>query len=390
MSMQRWDAIGGVLKRRGHPSIVPPTAKAAGKLLRAELDAFQGVAGRLLRVEADAVQNQAGQLLRAEMSNPPQANITSVPLSSFSQSGDTFTVALSRLTSPTIVDLEGTTQFGNDFAQGDTSMLYSGNIIGYTNGTIEMTPSSSTHASTVNAQVAANSGTVQETIIRLGRGSSQATTAYMGANIQATTQGHIYNGLKIYYCTDAVVENLSIIGIPGSSGAPPGETFALNNYRSTNTTVRNVIVDGRGVMAAGMGSNYCQTILVQNSTFANSSHGAGITHYLSADPTYENVTLDGNHLYGINCEKVTGTVTVSNCTFKNTGVAHMCVDTDGASAVVNIYDPIFDGPKFTIKRHNNYAYPPVATPPANQQKISDFHIFQNGVEVTSTVLQIVT
>jgi len=388
--MQRWDAIGGVLKRRGHPSIVPVTAKAAGKLLRVELDAFQGVAGKLLRAELDAVTNQNGVLLRAEIGTPPTADIVSVPLSSFQQPGDTFQVALSRLTSPTIVDLEGTTQFGTDFAQGDTSMLYYGNVIGYTNGTIEMTPGSSTHASTVNAQVAANTGTVQETLVRLGRGTSAATTPYMGASIIATNQGHIYNGVKIYYGTNAVVENMSIIGIQGTSGAPPGETFALNNYHSNNTTVRNIIVDGLGVMSAGMGSNYCNGILVQNSTFANSGKGAGITHYESSNPTYEGCTLDNNHLYGINCEKVTGTITVSNCTFRNTGVAHMCVDTDGPSAVVNIYDPIFDGPKFTIKRHNNYAYPPVASPPPNQQKVSDFHIFRNGVEVTSTVLQVVT
>lgn len=390
--MQRWDAIGGVLKRRGHPSIVPPTAKAAGKLLRAELDAFQGVGGRLLRAELNAVQNQAGQLLRAELDAVQPSNITSVPLSSFQQNGDTFEVALTRLTTPTIVDLEGTTQSFSDFDQGGNVYgVYSPNVIGFTNGALQMVPSSSTHAAAVNAQ--GNGTTVQETLLRLGRGGGTVTTPYMGADLIGTTQGHIYNGVVIYLSTNAVIENCSFYGIPGSASAPPGETFSINNYKSTGTIIRNVLVDGQGLAASGTGNNACTTILVQNSTFKNMGHGHGVAHYQSSDITYQGCQFLNNRNAGANFEKCFGTLTLQNCTFSG-NERNMIVDTDGTSAVVNIYDPIWDGmntgTKFQVLVHTRYAYPPVASPPLNQQNPADIHLFQNGVEVSATKLQIVS
>jgi hypothetical protein len=374
--------------------MIPPGAKSAGRVHRVELDAG-GVnpAGQLYRAELDALTNNAGQLFRAEASIPTQANITSVPLSSFRQSGDTFEVALTRPTADTIVDLEGTTQVFADFNEGYLDGIYQPHIIGFTNGTLEMTPNTSTYAAAVNAQ--GSGTTVAETLIRLGRGSSSATNgAYFSATLQGTSQGHIYNGLVVYYCTNAIVENCSFLAIPGSASAPPGETFPLNNYLSNNTTIRNIMIDGQGVSATGIGHNSANGILVQNSTFQNMGHGAGVSHYQCTNIQYENCTFQNNHSAGANFEKNNSTtINMISCTFHNNG-HNMIVDTDGTSSVVNIYDPIWDGMnsgvKFQVCVHTNYAYPPVANPPLNKQNPSDIHLFINGVDVTSTMLQIVT
>ncbi|MFE4469565.1 right-handed parallel beta-helix repeat-containing protein [Leifsonia sp. NPDC056824] len=394
--LQRWDLINGVLTRRGHTSIIPGVVQhSAGILRRAELSAPGVVAaadGILYRAELNAAGINDGRLYRAELDTPVQATITSVPLSSFRQSGDTFEVALTRPATDTIVDLEGTTQVFADFNEGYYDGIYQPHIIGFTNGTLEMSPNTSSYASAVNAQT---TGTVAETLIRLGRGGGTYTNgAYFGATLQGTAQGHIYNGLVVYYCTNAIVENCSFLAIPGASSAPPGETFPINNYLSNNTTIRNVLVDGQGASATGIGHNQANGILVQNSTFQNMGHGAGVSQYECTNITYENCTFQNNHSAGANFEKNNATsITMVGCTFHNNG-HNMIVDTDGSSSIVKIYDPIWDGMNsgvpFKVCVHSTYAYPPVANPPANKQLPSDIHLYIGGVDVTATKLQVTT
>ncbi|MGN7799045.1 right-handed parallel beta-helix repeat-containing protein [Leifsonia sp. 22587] len=336
-------------------------------------------------------------LVKTQTTAPPPQPPATVKLSTFAQSGDSFLQALGRLSSDTVVDLEGTVQTVNGFTQGRGSDgksgygIYNNKVIGFYNGTVSMVPGSSTDAATINALVTGDTNNFS--LMRLGRGGSQATTPYFSGTLASTNQGSNYNGLILYYATNATVENSTILGFQGSSGFPPGETFPLNNYHSVNTLIRWVTVDGQGIGASGLGNNYCTSPLVQDSTFKNMGYGAGVTHYLTTDPTYERCTFSGNHLYGANFEKVSGTITLRNCTFSNNRYP-MCVDTDGTSAVVNVYDPIWDGMNsgvpFKILRHNTYAFPAGNPSPPNKQNVSDFHIFQNGVEVTSSVLQVVT
>lgn len=353
--------------------------------------------------------------------------VPTVKISSFAQPGDTLRQALGRLTTDTVVDLEGNNYQDPDFTMGGptgygsstTYTYFFQNVIGLVNGGATITPGSSTHAAAVNAQDDANTGTVQETIWRIGRGTSKATTPYLG-NLTidgSASQGHVFNGLNIYYCTNALLENVTVLGCLGSSGAPPGETFPINNYKSIRTTLRNCYVDGAmsGVASAasGLGNNNIDQILVIGSTFKNMGFGAGVTHYQSTNPTYIGCTFDKNHLVGANFEKVSGTITLVNCTFTDNSHA-MCVDTDGASAVVNIYDPIWKTKygttgqpgTFDILRHNTYAFPPGNPSPPNKQNIADFHVFAGGTwvggrpedgghyvggtEVTSTYLKVVT
>jgi hypothetical protein len=391
--LQRWDYRGGIYTRRGQPGRIPPGAHNSGLLFRAEVAAQAAVAGRLFRGEMTSTQVQAGRLFRAELIAASQSNITTVPLSSFRQPGDTFETALSRLNADTVVDLEGTTQqFANFDQGGNVYGIYSGFIIGFANGNLQMQAGTSTHASSVNSLP--NGATVQETLIRLGRGSSKATTPYLGGvTIQGTSQGHIYNGVVIYYSTNALVENSSFLGVPGSNSAPPGETTPLNNYLSNGTTVRNILMDGQHVTATGMLNSSCTNVLIQDSTFQNTGSGHGVAAYQTRDMTVQNTKFLNIAKAGLGFEKCTGTLTVSGCTFS--GNEHdMVVDTDGPSAIVNIIDPIWDGMnsgvKFRVLRHTNYAYPPVANPGPNTQNISDIHMFQNGVEVTSSKLQITT
>lgn len=320
--------------------------------------------------------------------------VPTVKLSSFKQAGDTFEQALARLSADTVVDLEGTTQMFSNFDQGGNVYgLYSGAVIGYANGDLKMVAGSSSHAAAVNAQT---TGTVQETLIRLGRGSSKATTPYFSANLYGTAQGHIYNGLVVYYCTNAIIENANFYGVPGTGSAPPYETTPCNNYLSNGTIMRNSLVDGTnigaGTAATGMLNSNCNGVLIQNSVFQNMGAGHGWAAYQTNNVTIEGSTFQNNLKAGVNFEKCTGTLTLRNCTF-HANEHDLIVDTDGTSAIVNIYDPIWDGmntgTKFKVLIHTTYNYPPPSISP-NKQKASDIHLFQNGVEVTSSKLQIIS
>lgn len=415
----RWDAKGGLLTRRGRTPLIPPTAKAAGRLERAELTT-SGNNARLIRAEMTAVTVAAGQVLRAEASAAVSTYPNSVKLSSFAQPGDTLRAALNRLSADAVVDLEGGTYSDPDFSMGGSAYTYFfGPLIGLVNGSVTITPNSSTHVAAVNAQVAAGTGTVAETILRIGRGSSKATTQYISDLVVDGTsaEGHIYNGINIYYGTNASVNNLTVLGVPGSGSAPPSETFPIDNYQSSRTTFTGCMVDGSSggsnIAASGLGNNSAPYVLGIGSTFKNMRYGAGVTHYLCASPTYIGCTFRDNHSAGANFEKTTGTITMVNCTFINN--AHpMTVDTDGPSAVVNIYDPIWVTKygstgmpgTFDILRHDTYAYPPGNPSPPNQELVSDFHIFMGGTwvggrpedgghyvggsEVTSTYLKVVS
>lgn len=289
---------------------------------------------------------------------------------------------INALSSDTVIDGEGLTYQDPDFSMGGVYIYYGGKFLGIVNATVQPAPNSSTHGGTVNAQVAADSGTVQETLMRVGRGTSQATTPYLGdLTLVATPQGHIYNGLNIYYCTNALIERLTLKGFPGSKSYPPGETFGFNNLHSVNTIVRDSVFDGIGVTASNTGNNTSDGMRYERCQFLNTGSGHGVAHYLSSNPTYIDCVFSGNNKSGANFEKVTGTITLVNPTF-HANQNNMIVDTDGSSAVVKVYDPVWDGmgagTKFKILRHNTYAYPPTTPMPPNQQQVADFHIYRGG------------
>lgn len=344
--------------------------------------------------------------------------VTVTKLSTFRVGTESLRTALNRPSADYVVDLQGGSFSDSDFSVAGFYTYYTNHCIGIVNGAMTITTGSSTHATAVNAQVAANSGTVGETILRVGRGSSQATTGYISDLVMDGTgsQGHIFNGLNVYWQTNGTIKNFTVLGVPGSSGAPPGETFPIDNYNSDRSNFINCMVDGNiagsPTAASGMGNNSCDQILAVNSTFKNMGHGHGSAHYQSSNPCYINCTFQNNHSAGLNFEKTTGVITVVGCTFIGNSEC-LIVDTDGASARVNIYDPIWSTAygttgtpaSFDIRRHNTYNYPPPATDP-NQQLVSDFHIYMGGTwvggrpedgghyvggsEVTSTYLKVTT
>lgn len=142
-----------------------------------------------------------------------------------------------------------------------------------------------------------------------------------GVTIKGTSQGHLYNGLRFDKVANPTFMNSTILNIPGSSHANPGETFAVNLQRSTGTaTVSNVTIDGGNVGAGGLAANTATaTINVNGLNTTNLRYSAGIALW-----------------------EQTGTVNLRNFSSINNARA---LGAERLGATVNVYDPNWSVPR---------------------------------------------
>lgn len=301
----------------------------------------------------------------------------------------------------------GTFSF-SDFAQASTyGILEPENVYGMAGSGIdqtilEMVPGSSTKAGSIPVQ--STGSTNNFALLRIGTTTSGASRApiVQGITLLGTDQPidpntgvpHTYNGLLLFYATNAVVQDSKIKGIPGNNGANPGETFSINDYRSINTLVQRVEIDGyttagARVAATGIGINFAQGFTVKDSLIHGMKYGHGTAFYMCTGTIeIRNVTVRDS-LNPFNFERDTVTANIRNCTVQgNRSMSTTApiqpnfavVDSDIASSVVNIYDPILDNGAPTaanpciVTVHANYLGV------ANKQLHSDIHLFVGGVE----------
>lgn len=322
-------------------------------------------------------------------------------ISTLRVSGDTLNQALGRLSTPTVVELDQGSESFSGFINGRSTNqgygLFNNNILGFyipDPNELSMVANTSTDAATINAL--GSGATNNFSLIRIGHspGLGPNTNPYFSGTLRGTNQGSNYNGLLFYYATNGLIEFAKIYGMPGSASAPPGETFMTNLDHCTGMTIRNSTWDGQGIAAAALGFNNASGGYVADCTFQNLKYSACVTHYKQTNGiTYERCVFNGSHNYGTNFEKCSGTIIIRDCTYTNVPAAEACVDTDGASAQVYFYDPVWDGKslgtKFRVKVHRLYNYPPPAVDP-NGQLASDIHLIIGGVDVSATRLQIIT
>lgn len=223
-----------------------------------------------------------------------------------------------------------------------------------------------------------NAGTNNLNYVRLGNNDGPVTVTDI--TIEGTDQGHEYNGLLIPEAPQSVIERVKITGIPGSSGANPGETFGLSLYRSSKSTVRNFEFDGRRgglpVSAAGIGVNFSDDVLIEDSNLHDTKFGSGIAWFTCTNATMRRVKFSQiGGIVAANFERMAGTVTLDHCDFGIGGTqAHMMLQSDTTSSIVKIIDPIFTGSKFNLRAGGGYQGNP------SKQNVADIKLIVNGVE----------
>jgi hypothetical protein len=200
--------------------------------------------------------------------------------------------------------------------------------------------------------------------------------------LQSTEQGHLYNGLRMHICDNPRVTNVKITGVPGSGSSPPGETFGLSDYRTTNAIYKNLEVDGMGVGASGFGANHSTNVTIEGGNFHGNAKGIGATFWQTHNVNIIDTT-SANNRNGFNFERVTGTITMVRPRIENISGKHdISFGTDRGSAKVTIIDPVLPpGKKLRISIGSIFQGVP------NQQRRSDIQVIINGVDRTAEVVE---
>ena len=146
--------------------------------------------------------------------------------------------------------------------------------------------------------------------------------------LRGTPQSHLYNGFQIARPAKSVtVRRCSFNSVPGNQGAPPGETFAFNLFRQPLGQValfEDVVIDGGGVGAAGLGTNNTQGRCdFNNFVVRGMRYSAGLAAWQVGDASVLN--LRGGLMTGNR---------------RNLGAE--CI-----AGVVNVYDPVWGDPQET-------------------------------------------
>ena len=235
---------------------------------------------------------------------------------------------------------------------------------------IEMAPYTSTRASTIPATFP---GTNQLSLLRITRGSRVVA----GFTLRGTDQGHLYNGLRVSQTTDVDVRDVHVVGVPGSDSSPPGETFGINDYRTSGSRYIDVHVDGRKVGAAGFGANGSSHITVLNSTFENDRYSHGATFYQVHGIEIAGTTTRENGGVGLNFERVSGTVRIAGSAFAKDRSGDIRIASDEGSARFVISDPGIGGRLLHIVLPRTYAGSP------NLQRRADIRLLIDGVDRTA-------
>ena len=229
---------------------------------------------------------------------------------------------------------------------------------------LEVAARTSTHAGDIPA---AFPDTNQLSVLRVGG----TRTVLRDFTIQGTDQGHLYNGLRVDHARDLRASWIRVVAIPGDAAAPPGETFGVNDYRTTGSQWSHVTVEGDGVGASGFGVNDSTDIRICDTSSEHNASGMGFAFWQSSGITCVDCRAIGNGRAGFNFERVTG----SNRLVRPvaTGNAYgVRISNDLGSGRFTIVDPPLTDGHFTVTLPWRYNGAP------NRQRTKDITLIVDG------------
>lgn len=318
-----------------------------------------------------------------------------------SLSGATFDARVNAAPDANIVSLpEGTFTFSNFTKSKVDTGIWAGADIsqagligeGVDRSFIKMNANTSTQAAAANT-----GGTNQVYLMAIGKiNGLNSGNALSGLRLSCftligTNQGHLYNGVRLAQVTNSVFSSLKLVAAaPGNSNVPPGETFALNDYRGGNNTYKDIEIDGAGTGASGIGINGSGAVSNNSFTDINAHHmpySAGIALW-QVDGTQTLTRFKStNNKTGINIERVKGMVNIHQPTLTGNTSQEFFLGNDQGSGKINIYDPILDKNSDGSPKKMRIWFPVNEQGNPNIQRKSDVKVYVNGVDVSASYIQ---
>jgi hypothetical protein len=250
---------------------------------------------------------------------------------------------------------------------------FDGGVLGFSAAGIEgagmgrTTIRLSSHSSTRGSRVPRSSwSTNQLSVLRVVK----KATVLRGFTLLGTAQGHPYNGLRVEKVKNLRAAYLRVWGIPGNDHQPPGETFAINDYRTTDSQWSHIRIDGKGVGATGFGVNSSTRIRICDAVSSHNPTGMGFAFWQSHGITCVDCRANDNGFSGFNFERTTGKVTLVRPSA--TGNKYdMRIASDQRSAKFLIEDPVLRHGVWTISMPRTWYV-------RNKQKRSDVTLTIRG------------
>lgn len=204
-----------------------------------------------------------------------------------------------------------------------------------------------------------------------------------GFSLRGTHQGHLYNGLRIDHAKRLDVHDVKVQAVPGSSSSPPGETFGVNDYRTSGSVYTRVEVDGDGVGGAGFGANVSKNVTIRDSYFHDNRYSMGATFWEVKGITIVDTIAVDNGRVGFNLERVSGKVLMKRPVLLGNRQGAIRIASDRGSAKVTIVDPVFSGSHLTVVLPRTYYDRP------NLQHRSDVRVIVHGKDRTKQLLRFI-
>jgi hypothetical protein len=245
---------------------------------------------------------------------------------------------------------------------------------------VQMTPGTSTKAALVPPDDPANTNPM-DLLMVTGTAGSMAAPTLSGFTLRGTSQGHIYNGLRMSYTRGARVTDVRVVAVPGNYHINPGETFGINDWQGHGNTYTGVEVDGAGVGASGLGVNSSDNVTVNGAHLHDNPYSAGLAAWQTTGVTLVDVRSVNNRT-GLNFERVGGTVVITRPTLVGNREQDLFIGSDHGSAVYTITDPVLaPGAKVRIR------LPKMEMGKPNLQSRNDIRVIVGGVDVTAGIVQ---
>ena len=276
-----------------------------------------------------------------------------------------------------VVRLEPVTLAFQDFTPADGT--FDGGVLSRAAGLVgagpgktvlEVAPGTSTHAADIPTTFPS---TNQLSVLRVGTLEPTSGTVLRGFSVQGTEQGHLYNGLRVERVRNLRASDIAVTAIPGGAASPPGETFGINDFRTTGSQWSKVVVDGAGVGASGFGVNNATDIRICDTVSKNNRYGMGFAFWQSSGIRCIDCTATDNGRAGFNFERVTG----SNELIRPVATGNIYgirISNDQATGRFRIIDPQLTDGHLTVTLPYRY------NGSTNQQKASDITLVVRGKE----------
>jgi hypothetical protein len=109
-----------------------------------------------------------------------------------------------------------------------------------------------------------------------------------------TVPGALFNGLRIARSDDLLIEDVRVLGVPGTGNLPPFETFGIDVLSCARPVLRRVVVDGQSRGGAGIGINTSTDALLDTCTSSANANSHGFACYQSQRVTFINCNAEHN------------------------------------------------------------------------------------------------